>query len=529
MEVSYDSIAQAANLWTGYLNFKPTMVYQLLATLPHKVIGIFSGNQGGKTSNVAKHYVDRVLGIHPIVEKNRLAKKIRCMSSGLPDTNSPEEQDNTQYLELKKLIPSELIKEDITARRQNLVVQRPLGLSSPITVFEFRSSKQELQDLGKIQLSSVWHDEETPQDRRNECKMRLLAEGGDEIFSLTPINPMSYVFDEIWQRAEVIYRTQTITDKFNSLPIETRELKSGIACIQMATDDNPILVKDEIERLFEDYADNDDELIIRRYGVFKQVSGMVHKTYNPAICYIDYNKYFPDNIPYNWLHTRGIDYHESRLPWSISWLSASPQDEWFLWQEFHPAIDGSYAYNTYEICQSIIRKSGDYYYSINLIDPLANKKQANTGRSVTDDINIYFNQIKQDTGLGTPAYWEGWDTKGTTGRDEISKRFKNSVKCGVPFNNLIKERGLIRRLPTLWICNICPKTHQSIISWRFGEYVTATTKATNDPKRVPQSKFSHDNMVLEGLAKDFRLINASHLMANPPMQVINKNKSITGR
>ena len=160
-------------------------------------MGLFSGNQAGKTSSVAEHYVKRLLGKHPIQKKNDLMRKVRCMSPSLPTTTDPEEQDNTQYLELKKLIPPSLILKDITSRSFNLVVQRPAGLSSDKTIFEFRSTNQELQSVGRIQLSSVWHDEETPRGHRDECKVRLLAEGGDEIFSLTPINALSYTFSEV--------------------------------------------------------------------------------------------------------------------------------------------------------------------------------------------------------------------------------------------------------------------------------------------------------------------------------------------
>lgn len=296
----------------------------------------------------------------------------------------------------------------------------------------------------------------------------------------------------------------------------------------MATDDNPILDKNTIDRIFEDIIDP-DELILRRYGVFRAISGRIYKTYNPMICYTDFDKFFPDGVPYRWVHARGIDYHESRTPWSIGWVSASPEDEWFLWQEFHPAIDGPHAYNTYDIAQAMARKSGDYYYNVNLIDPLANKKQANTLFSTTDDLNRYFNQILQERGIGTPAWWEGWDTKGKKGRDEISKRFKNSVRCGRPFNNVVKEHGKTRRLPTLWISNKCPRFNKSLINWTYGEYVTTNTKAVNDPKDVPQQKNSHDCMVLEALAKDARLLYAAHMINNPPRQAVRKVISIAGR
>jgi len=521
--VSHDSVAHALNKWTGYLKYKKTQYSHVLSQLKHKIIGIFSGNQGGKTSGVAKLNVDCVIGNHKDPERVKLMRKVRCMSSTLPSSANEEEQDNTQYLELKKLIPYEMIISDITARTQNLVVRRPLGLNTDKTIFEFRSSKQELQDLGKIQLSGVWHDEETPKRIREECRMRLLVEGGWEIFSLTPINYLSYTFDEVWEKKSFLYRSQTIVDKFGGKQVD--HIKGGkdvVACIQIATDDNPVLTPEDIELIFEGITDP-DELALRRYGVFKQVSGRVHKTYDPRYCYIDYKNYFPNGVPYNWVHARGIDYHESRLPWSIGWLSASPEDEWFLWQEWHPAIDGTHAMNTYEISKGIVRRSLDYEYIVNLIDPLANKKQANTLFSTTDDINRHLHELR------APAFWQGWDTKGTTGRDEISKRFKNAVTCGRPLNNAFKEAGMIKHRPTLWICNTCPDFHKSIMNWRYGEWATAATQTMNDPKPTPMQRNSHDNMVLEGLAKDQRLLLASHFMKHRPPRSTHRPVSVTGR
>ncbi|MHC4951057.1 MAG: hypothetical protein ACYTEU_08755, partial [Planctomycetota bacterium] len=497
--------------------------------------GIFSGNQGGKTSTVAQHYVMRLLGHYPthdyngnkLPDKNKLMKKVRCMSSSLPEDSSAEEQDNTQYLELKKRIPYELIEKDITARQKNLVVRRPAGLSTEKTIFEFRSFKQELQDLGKIQLSSSWNDEEPPKAHREESRMRLLAEDGDEIFTLTPEKSLTYTFDEIWLNANYIYRTDAIVKKFNLKQEELKNTGHDIACIQMATDDNPELSPTAIDRIFKEVT---DPVVynIRRYGVFAAIAGRIHKAYNPAVNYISFQKTFPDGIPYEWLHCIGIDYHESRTPWSVGWVSISPDDEWFLWQEFHPAIDGNNAYSTYDIARAIVRKNGHYNYTVTLIDPMANKKQANTLFSVTDDLNRHFDDFRRNEGLGTPLFWKGWDTKGTGGRDNIGMRFKNAVRCGKPFNNKVKERGRVRALPTLWICDTCPDSHKSILNWRYGEYVAAATKAVNDPKMEPQQKNSHDNMVLECLAKDATTQHAG-LILKRPVTRNPKVASITGR
>jgi hypothetical protein len=527
LESERELLEKVLSTYEGLISFKMTEVASILSRLNASVVAIFAGNRAGKTSTVAEHYVQRVLGTHKVPKKNLLAKKVRCMSSSLPESSDVSMQDNAQYIELKKYIPYEQIEKDITARSQNLVVRRPLGLSSPKTVFEFRSSKQELQDLGKINLSSVWHDEETPEDKRTECQMRLIQEGGDELFTLTATNPFSYTYDKVFKRSGYIFRTKTVSE-YTGLPQEERhQTGASIASIFMSTWDNPTLPREEIKRMMSEM--DPAEIPLRIYGVFTQVTGRVHKTYDPSICFIPFKKHFPDGIPYNWVHSRGIDYHESRIPWSVGWLSASKEDEWFVWKEFHPAIDGPNAYNTYEIAKSIARNSGNYYYTVNLIDPLANKKQANTLFSTTDDLNRYFDQLRREEGLGTPCYWQGWDTKGTGGRDQIATRFKNSVRCGRPFNNTVRDRGQVKRLPTLWICDTAPKFHRSIMDWSYGEYVAASTRAVNDPKPVPTPKNSHDNMVLECLAKDSRLLFAAHVMNNPPQQQRQQQRSVTGR
>jgi len=496
-----------------------------LITLPHKIIFFDAGNQGGKTFSEAYSIFRRIMGIHPIKDKNRLAKQIRCLCSTLPESADADEQDNTQYLELKKLIPYEAIYKDISARSKRITVASPTHGKSYI---EWVSTKQELQDTGGVQRCHLWADEEPPRPYWEESMMRLHARNGTATLTLTPINGLSWTYDELYLRAHYYWRSKTIAEH---LGIDQEEFSDTgnkqIAVIQIATDDNPTLNTESVDRIF-DAIEDVDELSVRRYGIFKHIAGRVHKAYNPKVHFISYNKYFPDGVPYEWTHARGIDYHESRTPWSIGWLSCSPDDEWFLWQEFHPAIDGPRAMNSYDISREIVKRSGDYYFTCNLIDPLANKKQANSLFSVTDDLNRYFEEIRQNHGLGTQTYWQGWDTKDTKGRDEIAKRLINAVKAGVPFNNTIKEKGRTIKLPTLWICDTCPKTSKSIYRWSYGEWQTAQTKQINDPKSTPQQKFSHDNMVLECLAKDPRLLFAAKgkfwAGANRPIK-----RNITGR
>jgi hypothetical protein len=482
---------------------------------------VVSGNQGGKTSGIAFDYVTSVLGLNPNPMHNKYCQKTRCLSSSLPENTDPGAQDNAQYMEVKKLLPYENIKKDITARSQTMTISGAQGKH----YLEFMSTKQDVQDTGKVQRDRLWVDEEPSKDHWNESRMRLLAfDGGLTQVGLTAINGLSWTYDTLYLRASYFWRSEIVA-KMCGLPREENypERDKNIAVVNMATDDNPTLTPQGIEFIMSG-VDDPDEYMVRRYGIFKQISGRVHKSYNPAIHYIGYDKYFPNGIPYEWKHVRGIDYHESRIPWSIGWLSASKEDEWFLWREFHPPIDGPHSYTTEEICRHIIRNSGDFYYLFNLIDPLANKKQANTGFSVTEDMNRIFAELRRQEGLGTEAYWEGWDTKDTKGRDEIRKRFKNAAMVGKPFANVVRKHGETERLPTLWICDTCPEFNKSILRWSFGEWSTMKTKQINEKQSKPQPKFSHDPMVLECIAKDARL-----RYYEPPPQIRQQRYSATGR
>ena len=65
---------------------------------------------------------------------------------------------------------------------------------------------------------------------------------------------------------------------------------------QAATDDNPTLNIDVINEIFKQI-DDPDALAIRRYGIFKQLSGRIFKDFEFSIHRIDANEFFPEGVP----------------------------------------------------------------------------------------------------------------------------------------------------------------------------------------------------------------------------------------
>jgi phage terminase large subunit-like protein len=62
---------------------------------------------------------------------------------------------------------------------------------------------------------SVYCDEEPPKDFYDEQLPRLLAEDGDFLLGLTPANGLSWTFDDIFEKAQVYFRTEKVVEFLN--------------------------------------------------------------------------------------------------------------------------------------------------------------------------------------------------------------------------------------------------------------------------------------------------------------------------
>lgn len=555
------------NGFANFVDFKRTWWLKEFINLDHKIIGLFLGNQTGKTAGAIYQYILRFLGIHPIPHRNVVY--LRCVNRYCPNGHSrvvsspgfprdwkcgkcgedigkftghtfhmsshlngkpcPEcgktvkvyqrgtriyrfcseslptektataavggqsaEIKNTVYPALKKWLPPSLMKKDIVVRNPSMTLRDIYG--GPDIICEFSSYNMQVQGTAGVQRAAIYCDEQPPADFLEEQRPRLIAEDGDIIIGCTPAIRLTYLYDEIFEKAKLYIRSQTIADKYGLKQIEHTDSPYDIAVVQAATDDNVTLGKDAIEKQFES-VDDPDILSIRRYGIFKQVSGRIFKSFDYAVHFIDKEKWFPDGIPYKWTHGRFIDYHP-HVAWAIINMSISQYDEAFVWAEYNPSPE---TITTYEIARETAVMGRDYKFTVNLIDPLSVSSKKD-GITVLDDINRAFYDLKTE-GIGEGGYWQGWDTKSFRGRDEIKKRLKNSIIAGRPFNNIQIKNGKKIRMPTIWILNNCKLTAKSMRNWRLEEWANSSLSFTRDMKETPQQKWSHFNMCIEAAFK----------------------------
>jgi hypothetical protein len=307
----------------------------------------------------------------------------------------------------------------------------------------------------------------------------------------------------VFEQAEIYVRTKAICDFYGRSGEEDKakrvekfsSRRSYKAVFQAATDDNPTLSPEAIERTL-NYAD-EDTVATRRYGIHRQATGRILKDFDWKIHAIDKEKYFSGGrVPLYWTHFRGIDYHP-RTPWACGACTLSPTDELFIWYAKGIPPD---KFTTFQIMEQFAHACMDYEFRLHLVDPLS-KANERDGATDLDEINRVTGELKRD-GIGTGGYWQTWDTKGEYGRDQIKVRLKNSRRVGKPFNNKTIENGREVNLPTLWIFRDgAYEAAESFAKWSWEQWIDQAAVTTKDDKNTPQQKYSHLPMVFECLHK----------------------------
>ena len=465
---------------------------------PAPIRGIFKGNRGGGTAYEIYDFTLRALEIHPVKERNFLQAPVRFISKCKPI--NPDDEENPQYVEFKKLFPPENIIKDVNNRSSQVILRRPSG---QILKAEFFSNQQKLDASKGVERSTIYQDEEIDKTFWDENQMRLLTSaskgyGGDSSVSVTPVEGISWMYDLIYMKASKTYRSKTIAENeylkkkgYNLPEYEERNNGSGIEVFQWATDDNPIMSQPAMRTIFsnlynidmENISETDeDEYIMRRFGIFKAISGRMYRELDPSIHIISFKKYFNEELFSRYWNYRIVDYHQHK-PWYISWIAISPQNEWFVWNELKARA------TTEEIREIIKEKSlvpeDDDMNRKTLFDPLSKSPQSNSGLSM-------FEYIKQgEKGL---RRCEIADTKNSQARNNVIARLKNSIICKVPWNNKLNEdRKVINmnfrfgnNIPTLWIFDRCVGHIEHFRNWRARDWKTESAREDKDEKKILQ-------------------------------------------
>lgn len=217
------------------------------------------GNRSGKTVGNVLECIWRITKTHPFrPDLNELEGQIRgrlvCVSfvDGLQKIILPL---------FKQWIPKKFLIARSWDKSYNNYL-RTLTLVDG-SFIEFMSYDQELEKFAGTSRHFVSFDEEPPKTVWEECLLRLVDTDGDWWISMTPVEGLTWVYEEVYRPWKDGERDWTLV-------------------LQVSMDDNPHLKDSAKTRILRNLS-NESDRAARKEGSFLEIKGKVYKSYDPHV------------------------------------------------------------------------------------------------------------------------------------------------------------------------------------------------------------------------------------------------------
>lgn len=319
----------------------------------------FGGNQSGKTTCGLADDLIQALDAEDLPEHLRRYKTFeppflcRIMAPSFPVL------ETTLYQKLQEMIPPHTLVGGSWSRafdKNTRVLHFANG-----SKFFFQTYEMDVAKMGGATLDRVHYDEEPPLAARNECRLRVMARGGDEIFTMTPVEGLTWTYNMFWQERGIPRADETVF------------LSPDVSIVVVDMDDNPALGENQKRLALQGLSS--EERQARKEGKFVALHGLIYQEFRTEEHVIP--ELGPDDLPSNVNVVVGID-PGIRNKCAVVWGFLSRDDDLTIFQEGY--FEG---YSVRQVAEAIHAINALYeiaplYY---VIDPAARNKAHQTGRS----------------------------------------------------------------------------------------------------------------------------------------------------
>jgi phage terminase large subunit-like protein len=260
------------------------------------------GNRSGKTVGGACEAIYWATGKHPFLRTPEPPTYGRVVSvdflNGVEKIVRPE---------IARWLPASELKGGSweTAYDKEL---RVLTLENGSTL-EFMSYDQALEKFAGTSRHWIWFDEEPPQDIFTECLLRLLDTGGSWWITMTPVEGMTWTFDNIYESAK---------------------LDPNLFVVEVDTTMNPHLNPGEIDILLTGLSE--DDKTARLHGKYVQRGGLIYKHFSKTNVVNPLNP--QDLLQAGWMLFNGMD-HGFNNPTAWLWAAVCPDGRIVIYDEHY--------------------------------------------------------------------------------------------------------------------------------------------------------------------------------------------------
>ena len=223
---------------------------------------------------------------------------------------------------------------------------------------EFMSYEQDLEKFAGTSRHFTHFDEEPPKPIWTECLARLIDTAGDAWVTMTPVEGMTWVFDDL-------YTPGTKDDEF-------------IDVVEIEMTQNPYIAESEVS-LYKSGLDK-DEAKARITGKFVAIGGVVFKKFDTDVHVID--AVIP---PFDWEWYVSID-HGFNNPTAFLWHAVSPSGKVITFAEHYESektVDQHAA--IFHARNAVLGRSPDYVVG----DPAMSQRNGVTGVSIFEEYAKY--------------------------------------------------------------------------------------------------------------------------------------------
>ena len=201
-------------------------------------------------------------------------------------------------------------------------------------------------------MHRVHYDEEPPEAHRVECQFRLIDYSGDELFTMTPLMGMLWMFERIYE------------------PVQKGLLPEALV-VEVDMDDNPHL--DEATKRRALLGLSPEERAARKSGNFVHFAGLIYPEFGVESHVVPMLR----DVPVEDMVIVGIDPGFRHMAAAV-FCSVSPEGVWTVFDEV--ALKNR---TIREVCEEILARSVRWgrtprWY---VIDPASRNRSSHTGRS----------------------------------------------------------------------------------------------------------------------------------------------------
>lgn len=297
---------------------------------------------------------------------------------------------------------------------------------------EFMSYEQSTEKFAGTSRHFIHFDEEPPKHIYNECLARLVDTNGKHWISMTPVEGITWIYEDIYEPGENAEKRTFLVEPVGEEigPVWTAEFEDpqlgvaqDLAVIEVGMNENPHLSREAIARYLAGL--DPDERRARSKGHFVQMAGKVFKSFSVET------------------HTREMDFdaraaqrsgwqlysstdHGWNSPTAWLWHAVSPEGKIVTFAEHYAnemtieehaakvhALEKSWGIDT----EDIIRTG----------DPAMKQKSAISGQDILfeyakHDIFIYVDSVPKDPAIGIGKMQQYFRLRATGPADENGKQ-----------------------------------------------------------------------------------------------------------